>query len=133
MALLPAPVHHCVLVRSTRFNSSTYSEALVYLASQFVFIPADIPEGELHTVRSIRSGSSTNAAIANVPEADRLAKRDGSLEPGLRHILIEHSHYFRSQEVTMTTTASATVTQGPLEVSGNFEPKHSTRRPLRSP
>jgi hypothetical protein len=41
---------------------------------QQVFIPAGIPNGARLTLRSIRSGSSTDAAISGVSDKDRLAQ-----------------------------------------------------------
>lgn len=41
---------------------------------RYVFSPAGIPNGRRVTLRSIRSGSSTDAAIAGVPDSDRCAQ-----------------------------------------------------------
>jgi hypothetical protein len=44
------------------------------LLRRYVFGPAGLPNGDLFTLRSIRSGSSTDAAIAGVTTSDRIAQ-----------------------------------------------------------
>ena len=44
------------------------------LMRKHVYIPAGLSGGDLFSLRSIRSGASTDAAIAGVAAADRLAQ-----------------------------------------------------------
>jgi hypothetical protein len=58
-----------------------------YLLRRFVFVPAGILGGERLTLRSIRSGASTDAAASGVATEDRLAQGGWELVAGAKPYL----------------------------------------------